>query len=76
MNDEQAVIGHYQRLELVIPLSFRVCFVGVKTKRIENKVENDIFYYLVEKRKQETKNREENFSSKPSFFYPPNLRGK
>ena len=32
MNDEQAVIGHYQRLELVIPLSFGVCFVGGKNK--------------------------------------------
>ena len=29
---------------------FRVCLVGVKTRRMEKRVENDIFSYLVHER--------------------------
>ena len=42
----------------------------------ENKVENDIFPCLVQERRREIENEEENFPSRPTFFYPSNLKGK
>ena len=42
----------------------------------ENKVKNDIFHYLVQERRREIENGEENFPSRPTFFYPPNLGDK
>ena len=50
----------------------RVCLVGVKTKRMKNKVENDIFHCLVEERKQERqKIGRKIFPPGPPFFILP-----
>ena len=38
-------------------------------------MENDIFPCLVQERRREIENGEENFPSRPTFFYPPNLGG-
>ena len=43
----------------------------------ENRVDNDIFYYLVQERKQERqKMRRKIFPPNPHFIYPLNLGGK
>ena len=58
-----------------------VCLVGVKTGRMKNrerKIGWRIAFFTVwfREKTRETKNKEKNFLSRPTFFYLPNLRGK
>ena len=48
--------------------------VGVKIGKMENRVKNDIFHYLVEERKQEIENMGENFPYGPTFFLIGRIR--
>ena len=45
-----------------------VCLVWMKTRKTENRMENEIFYCLVEGRKQERQKIGENFLSRTTFF--------
>ena len=62
-------------------MALRVCLVGVKTRRMENK-ERKIGWKMafsivwLRRENKEIENRGKIFLSEPTFFYPPNLGGK
>ena len=76
-NSSRKLHGQFLFCILLLPRQsfieiLRVCLVGVKTKRMKNKVENDIFHCLVEERKQERQKRGRKiFPPGPPFFILP-----
>ena len=73
--------AHCIQQDYSLNLALRVCQVveirGDGKQEKKNKMKNAVFYYLVEKRKQERqKNKGESFPSRTHFFYPPKFGGK